>query len=184
MTIDNATLLEVRRRAERLFSPAEIEIAVCRMADEITARIGTHQPLLLTLMTGGLVPTALLLPHLDFPLQVDYLHLTRYGQATTGGELSWLREPALPLAGRTVLLVDDLLDRGITLQAAVESCRARGAAEVLTAVLIHKEMPTRPGLERTDFAALRSPDRYLFGYGMDYKTYWRNAPGIFAAVDS
>jgi len=150
------------------------------MAMRITVRLRTAAPVLLATMTGGLVPTALLLPHLDFPLEVDYLHITRYGTALSGGGIAWIRRPPAAISGRTVLLVDDLLDRGITLQAAVEECLQQGAREVLTAVLIHKEMASRPGLARTDFHALSTPDRYLFGYGMDYKGWWRNGPGIYA----
>jgi hypoxanthine phosphoribosyltransferase len=169
-----------RAEADLLYTPAEIAAAVEAMAARITARLGSAQPLLLATMTGGLVPTALLMPHLDFPLQLDYIHLTRYGTAITGGGIDWIKRPPPAVSDRTVLIIDDLLDRGLTLQAAVAECVQLGARAVLTAVLIHKEMPTRPGLARTDFHALATPDRYLFGYGMDYKTWWRNSPGIYA----
>jgi hypoxanthine phosphoribosyltransferase len=173
-------ILRVQQQADLLFSPAEINAAVVAMAESITARIGTAHPLLLATMTGGLVPTALLLPHLHFPLQLDYLHVTRYGTAITGGQIEWVKRPPEAVRGRTVLIIDDLLDRGLTLQEAAAECARLGARETLTAVLVHKEMATRPGLARTDFCALATPDRYLFGYGMDYKTYWRNGPGIYA----
>lgn len=169
-----------RADADLLFTSAQIETAVRSMAARITERLGASQPLLLATMTGGLVPTALLLPHLDFPLQLDYLHLTRYGAAISGGEIEWIRRPPNAVLGRSVLIVDDLLDRGQTLQAAVMECARLGARETLTAVLVLKEMATRPGLAKTDFYALTTPDRYLFGYGMDYKTFWRNGPGIYA----
>ncbi len=177
---DLAEILSVQEQADLLFSPEEINAAVVVMAARITARIGNSQPLLLATMTGGLVPTALLLPHLHFPLQLDYLHVTRYGSALSGGQIEWLKRPPNAVHGRTVLIIDDLLDRGVTLQAAAEECTYLGARETLTAVLVRKEMATRPGLAHTDFCALSTPDRYLFGYGMDYKTYWRNGPGIYA----
>ena len=173
-------VLKVRAEAVCLYNVAEIEAAVSRMAATITTRLAGTEPLLLVAMTGGLVPAALLLPHLEFPLQVDYLHATRYGRATTGGQLEWIRRPPASVAGRTVLLVDDLLDHGLTLQAAADECRAMHAAEVLTAVLVVKDIADRPGLKTTDFHALTTPDRYLFGYGMDYKSFWRNSPGIYA----
>ena len=135
-------------------------------------------------MSGGLVPLSMLLTRLEFPLQVDYAHLTRYGSSTAGGELRWLRRPPEAVRGRTVLVVDDLLDHGITLSAVVEACRALGAAEVLTAVLVTKQVHDRSGLARTDFSALTVPDEYLFGYGMDYKTWLRNAPGIYAVNEA
>lgn len=169
-----------RAEADCLYTGEEVAAAADRMAAAITARLHDANPLLLVTMTGGLVPAALLLARLDFPLQVDYIHLTRYGAATSGGTIEWRKRPSAAVAGRTVLLVDDLLDHGLTLAAAVEELRAEGAREVLTAVLVVKEMQNRPGLDAVDFHALVTPDRYLFGAGMDYKTYWRNCAGVYA----
>lgn len=176
-------ILMARENADRLFSMAEIETAMDAMASAINDRLRHRNPLLLAVMTGGLFPTGMLLARLDFPLQMDYIHPTRYGDHTSGGELQWIREPPADLAGRTVLLIDDLLDHGLTLQAAVERCLDNNAEEVLTAVLLVKSMRERAGLAVTDFFGLTSADRYVFGAGMDYKTYWRNCPGIFAVKD-
>ena len=175
-----AELARVRAEADCLYTAAEVDAAVDRMALDITARLADRNPLMLATMTGGMVMASLLMPRLEFPLELDYLHLTRYGAATSGGEIRWIKEPPASVAGRCVLLVDDLLDYGLTLEAAVAGCRARGAAEVLTAVLVVKDIVDRPGLEHADFHALVTPDRFLFGYGMDYKHYWRNGGGIFA----
>ena len=170
----------VRADADCLWTREQLEAACDRMAVSITARLADQNPLLLVVMTGGLVPGAMLLSRLEFPLQVDYIHLTRYGAATVGGAIEWIRRPPASLAGRTVLLIDDLLDHGLTLQAAVNECEAMGAREVLTAVLAVKQMAHRAGLPAVDFHAVETPDRYLFGYGMDYKSWWRNGGGIFA----
>lgn len=169
-----------RDEADCLYTGAEVAAACDRMAHAITARLRDANPLLLVTMTGGLVPAGLLLSRLDFPLQVDYIHLTRYGQVTQGGAIEWRKRPPARIAQRTVLIVDDLLDHGLTLAAADEACRQAGALEVLTAVLVVKQIEHRPGLPRVDFHALETPDRYLFGAGMDYKTYWRNCAGIYA----
>ena len=174
----------VRHIAERLFSPTEIELSVDTMALAISERLAEKNPLVLAIMTGGMVPAGMLMTRLTFPLEIDYIHLTRYGTSTSGGEIQWLRQPPADLQGRTVLLVDDLLDRGITLQSAVERCYENGAHEVLTAVLLVKQIPDRPGLAATDFFALATTDRYVFGFGMDYKKYWRNCPGIFAVKNA
>jgi hypoxanthine phosphoribosyltransferase len=176
-------IINTRANADRLFTSAEIDESMDRMAAEITDRIGDRNPLFLVVMTGGMVPATMLLNRLNFPLQVDYIHLTRYGDKTIGGELEWVCRPPSALGDRTVLLIDDLLDQGVTLQAAVDVCRENGALEVLTAVLLVKTIEQRAGVQETDFFGLSSPDRYVFGYGMDYKTYWRNAPGIFAVSD-
>jgi hypoxanthine phosphoribosyltransferase len=182
--VSNEDIIDARQTADRLFSVAEVEASMDRMARAITDRLRHSNPLILTVMTGGMMPTGMLLTRLDFPLQVDYIHLTRYGDKTTGGEIQWIRQPPAELSGRTILLVDDLLDRGETLQTAVDRCHHNGAGEVLTAVLLVKSVAQRAGLAKTDFHALTAPDRYVFGFGMDYKHYWRNGPGIFAVRGS
>ena len=174
---------DVRTQAQCLASKDEIEAAFDRMALAITEKLSQTNPLLIAIMTGGIVPLAMLLPRLGFPLQVDYTHLTRYGMRTTGGELRWVKKPPEAVQGRTVLLVDDLLDHGITLAAVADECRRLGAAEVMTSVLVTKTIEQRAGLSHTDFSGMSLPDKYLFGYGMDYKTYLRNAPGVFAVTD-
>lgn len=178
--VDLAHLMEVRAKADLVCSSAGLETAIQEMAAQIAARLRNSTPLVLVAMNGGLMPAAALLRHLDFPLEVDYLHPTRYGSALTGGEIHWLKRPPASVAGRTVLLVDDILDLGLTLDAARKACLELGAAEVLTAVLVHKDIGTRPGLAAADFHAITAPDRYLFGYGMDYKGWWRNLDGIYA----
>lgn len=175
-------ILDVRAAAEQLYDMATVECAVDAMAVAITAKLHDKNPLLLTVMTGGIVPAGMLLQRLDFPLQLDYIHVTRYGDKTSGGEITWVKPPP-DVEGRTVLLVDDLLDHGLTLQAAVERCLELGAASVLTAVLFVKRIENRGGLANTDFHALETDDRYLFGLGMDYKHYWRNGPGVFAVPE-
>ncbi|MGE0383869.1 MAG: hypoxanthine-guanine phosphoribosyltransferase [Gammaproteobacteria bacterium] len=175
-------ILQVRNAAERVFSPEQIAAAVKTMAGRIAARIGDRNPLLLGVMVGGVVPLGLLLTHLDFPLEVDYIHATRYRGATRGGVLHWLRDTPASVAGRCVLVVDDVLDEGHTLAAIRDQLLGRGAAEVLTAVLVEKRLPRQDSIPHADFAALECEDRYLFGYGMDYRGYLRNAPGVFAVA--
>lgn len=182
--VDRAHLEQIREQADLICSGPEIETALRDMAHRITARLHDSRPLLLVAMNGGLMPAAALLRHLDFPLEVDYLHPTRYGSALTGGEIHWIKRPPASVAGRTVLLVDDILDLGLTLAAARAACFEMGAAEVLTAVLVHKDIGARPGLAAADFQGITAPDRYLFGYGMDYKGWWRNLDSIYAVHDT
>ena len=166
--------------ADRLYTLGQVEDGITALAGRINQELGALNPILLPIMNGGLTIAAGLLRHLAFPLQLDYMHVTRYRDSTSGGSLDWIYEPRITLADRHVLLIDDLLDHGITLEAAVNYCRGKGASSVRTAVLIVKDLQQRPGLQSVDYCALEAPDRYLFGYGMDYKTYWRNAPGIYA----
>lgn len=177
-------LLTVRRSARELHSLAEVDRAVAHMAAAISRDYAGRDPLVITVMNGGVVLAGRILPLLDFPLQTDYLHATRYQGATSGGELHWIARPRQALAGRHLLILDDILDVGSTLLAITAACRAEGAASVATAVLVDKrhERKAAPGL-KADYTALEVEDAYVFGCGMDYKHYWRNAPGIFATVE-
>lgn len=89
--------------------------------------------------------------------------------------------PMIEFRDRPVLIIDDILDEGHTLAAIIDYCREQGAASVQCAVLVDKqhERKARPDL-KADYVGLEVEDRYIFGYGMDYQGYWRNAPGIYA----
>lgn len=168
--------------AECLVQGAAVEAAIARLAQRLTADCAGQHPLLLCVVKGGIVFCGKLLTQLPFPLELDYVHATRYGDATRGGEkIDWKALPSTPLAGRHVLLVDDILDVGATLLAIEAHCLSAGAASVRSVVLVEKQhaRKARAGL-RADYAALAVPDRYVFGYGMDLHGHWRNAPGIYA----
>lgn len=157
----------------------QAELALDKMAAAITVRHENNNLLIVCVMNGGLVVTGCLLSRLDFPLEQDYMHATRYRGELQGGELNWLVEPQHALKNRHVLIVDDILDEGYTLAAIVKHCQKSGAAEVETAVLVEKMHNRKQGI-KANYVGLEIEDRYLFGYGMDYKGYLRNAPGIFA----
>lgn len=167
-------------RAQLLVTPEAMEQAMDRMAADITDRLNGTDPLVLCVMSGGVVVTGRLLPRLHFQLRLDYVHATRYQGETQGGALRWLYRPSEAIRGQQVLVVDDILDEGITLDAVVRACEADGAAGVTTAVLVAKRRPHR---READFVGVEVPDRYLFGYGLDYKGYFRNAAGIYAISD-
>jgi hypoxanthine phosphoribosyltransferase len=179
MAITPQEAQRVYEEADCLYDRAQVETAIAQMAGEITHAIATENPLVLCVMSGALIPAGILLTHLDFPLELDYVHATRYRGATSGGEINWLVRPRTPVQGRTVLVVDDILDEGLTLAAILEDLRHQGARQVLSAVLVDKLHDRKQGL-KADFVALQVDDRYVFGYGMDYKEYLRNAPGIYA----
>lgn len=182
------TLLEevcrIRAEAECIASAGEVTAAFERLAQEITLRLKDANPLIYAVMHGGLIVAGRLVARLDFPLELSYLHATRYGHALQGTVLDWRVKPTENVAGRTVLVIDDIHDEGVTLDAICAYLRAEGAAEVLSAVLVHKnhQRKARPGM-RADFTGLNAPDRFLFGSGMDYKGYWRNLPGIYAVKE-
>jgi hypoxanthine phosphoribosyltransferase len=174
---------KVEAEADILYSEQEVEAAIDRMAKEITGALAGTDPLVLCVLIGGVIPTGKLLPRLRFPLTLDSIHATRYRGGLSGSDIEWILKPRQPLQGRTVLVIDDVLDEGITLQAICDYCKDRGAKAVYSAVLVNKLLD-RAKPHRADFLGLQADDRYLFGYGMDYKGYLRNAAGIYACKDS
>jgi len=179
MTITAKEAAETLAAAQCCYNKAEVENAIDRMAKEITEQLGQLEPLLLCVMNGGLIITGDLLLRLDFALDYDYIHATRYAGKTRGSELNWISKPHKSIAGRHVLIIDDILDEGITLQELIAYCKAENVASVHTAVLVNK-LHNRKTLATADFIGLDVEDRYVFGYGMDYKGYLRNVPGIYA----
>lgn len=181
MAITPEEAQQVFRNADCLYDLEQVEAAIDAMAAAITARLGTSDPVVLSVMNGGLIPAGRLLTRLDFPLRQGYIHATRYRETTQGHDLNWVHRPDFSLRGQTVLIIDDILDEGYTLEALIEACREMGAAEVYSALLCEKEHDRGVDIQG-DFIGLKVPDRYVFGYGMDYKGYLRNAPGIYAVA--
>ncbi|MFN4342227.1 MAG: hypoxanthine-guanine phosphoribosyltransferase [Azonexus sp.] len=178
-----------QQRAQAMLANAEVvhdEAAVQKALDDvaaaISARLADKYPLVLCVMTGGVVFCGHLITRLPFPLDFDYLHATRYGPETQGGKISWRTAPWTSVKGRSVLVVDDILDEGVTLAAVKESLFRLGAAEVLTAVFADKLNGKRKPLS-ADFVGLTVPDRFVFGFGMDAGGAWRNLPAIYAMKD-
>ena len=169
----------VLQQADLIHSQHAIESALDRMALAITERLQDKNPLVVCVMMGGLMPTAFLISRLKFPFQLDYIHATRYRGKTSGGELHWIARAQQNLRDRMVLLVDDILDEGHTLKSIVDDCLAHGAKDVLTAVALSKDHGRGQAMQAT-FVGLTVPDRYVFGFGMDYKEYWRALPAVYA----
>ena len=165
--------------ADLIFSEADVRAAIDRLADDITGKLSDKLPLALCVMTGGLYLAGAMLSKLQFPLEVDYVHASRYRGETEGGRLEWLAEPHLDVEGRTILLLDDILDEGHTLAAIRDRLIVLGAMDVKIAVLVEKALDhTKP--IGADFVGLRVPNRYVFGCGMDAYGWWRNLPEIRA----
>jgi len=168
--------------ADLVHSEEAVQAALTHVAGLIRERLADKNPLVLCVMTGGVIFCGQLLPKLDFPIDFDYLHATRYGPETQGGKISWRMAPWTSVKGRTVLVVDDILDEGVTLAAVKESLTRLGAAEVLLAVFTDK-LNGKAKPIAADFVGLTVPDRFVFGYGMDVDGAWRNLPAIYAMKD-
>jgi hypoxanthine phosphoribosyltransferase len=174
---------ELLANAELIHSEETVQAALAEVAGRIHKRLVDKNPLVLCVMTGGVIFTGQLLPRLDFPLDFDYLHATRYGADTQGGKISWRMAPWTSVKGRTVLVVDDILDEGVTLAAVKDSLLHLGAAEVLLAVFTDKKNGKQKPIA-ADFVGLDVPDRFVFGYGMDVDGAWRNLPAIYAMKEA
>lgn len=169
----------IQATADLLYSERQVEAALDNMAVAICAELANSNPLVLCVLNGGIVVAGKLLTRLDFPLNIDSINATRYQNQTSGGTIEWQLKPGTPLKGRAVLIIDDILDEGITLSAIKDYCLEQGAVAVFTAVLVDKDLGREKPLH-ADFVGLQTENRYLFGYGMDYKGYLRNAAGIYA----
>lgn len=167
-------------RAELLYDRRRIDAEVARLGGEIGAALGGEVPLYLPVMNGALIFAGALALAIRGDLEFDYTHATRYHGSTQGAQLEWIKRPRANLAGRTALLVDDILDEGYTLRAMRDYCLEQGARRALIAVLcVKRHGRAAPGID-ADFIGLEVPDRYVFGFGMDYYEQGRNLPGIYA----
>jgi hypoxanthine phosphoribosyltransferase len=173
----------VRGTAECLHDVASVQAAYDRLAASITAQYATLNPLVLVVMIGGTIPAAEILKRLTFAFDVDYLHATRYRGATKGGGLIWKRQQEKPLAGRHVLVIDDILDEGHTLVAIRKALLEFHPESLRVAVLAEKIHDRRAEGAMAEFIGLKVGDRYVFGCGMDYKEYWRQLPAIYAVAE-
>ena len=163
-------------------SAADVQAALERLAADIGSRLSGDCPLVLPVMGGAIIFAGQLLPRLAFALEFDYLHVTRYRGAIHGGAMEWKVLPGKEVAGRVVLVLDDILDEGETLAAVRDKLLELGAARVYTAVLTDKANGLVKPIQ-ADFVGLSVPDRYVFGCGMDAYGYWRNLPAIHALKD-
>lgn len=170
---------KVFEQSDEVCSAQAAVAAVDRVAGEITAKLAQEFPLVLAVMGGAVVFAGQLLPRLPFPLEFDYLHVTRYRDGTRGGAIDWKVWPRDNVAGRTVLVVDDILDEGHTLAEVKARILAEGAKKFYCAVFADKELGHAKPIA-ADFAGVSLPDRYVFGFGMDIAGAWRNLPAVRA----
>jgi hypoxanthine phosphoribosyltransferase len=173
-------LQQVLQQAELIFDTVDIDSAIDKLAQRLTERLGNVAPLVLCVMQGGLMFTARIMPLLPLDAEFDYIHATRYGHNTSGDVLEWQAYPKKKLENRTVLILDDILDEGHTLAAIEQYCRQQGAKDVISAVLLQKRHERLKPDMRCEYVALEVDDRYVFGYGMDYKGKLRHLNRIYA----
>lgn len=183
MSSKEHSLKDAMPNAEIVVDRDTIHDGISRIARKIAKDYGDEVPVMMTVLHGGLPFAAFLAMAIgDEGLDVsfDYAHATRYQGGTRGHELVWKAKPTCDLNGRRVLLTDDILDEGLTLKAIKEWCLEQGAKDVRIAALSVKQHDRAiPGLT-ADYVAVDVPDRYVFGFGMDYYEQGRNLPDIWA----
>lgn len=168
--------------AELIRTAEEAQAALQRVAREVNAALADTHPLVLSVMGGAVVFAGQLLPLLEFPLDFDYVQVSRYRDACRGGQLHWKVAPCENVRGRVVLVLDDILDEGETLLAIRQRVMEMGADKFYSAVFADKRHGrTKP--IHADFVGLDLPDRFVFGYGMDIEGAWRNLPAIYAVKE-
>lgn len=178
--MDTSNPAQLLEQAELIHSSHVVEAAITRLSHEITQVMEDSKPVVICVMGGGIVFAGQLLTKLNFALEVDYVHASRYHNETVGKVLVWKALPKLDLTGRIVLLIDDILDEGITLKEIKEKCLSLGADKVLSAVLVEKKLSHVNKPIMADFVGLEVPNKYVFGYGMDAYGWWRNLSSIYA----
>ena len=183
MTATPAEAWRILEEAEEICSAECVSREVARVAQEITMKLRELSPVVLGVMRGSVMFAGQLLPQLRFPLEFDYLDVTRYRSTTVGGEITWKVTPGTAVAGRVVLVIDDILDEGHTLSAVREKLLGAGATEVYSAVFADKDTGLAKPV-KADFIGVTVPNRYVFGFGMDVYGVWRNLPAVYALKDS
>ena len=178
--MDPAEYTRVLESADLVWSETDVNAAYARLARDISSVLSASTPLIIPVMMGGMVPASRIVSQLRFPVEIDYVHATRYRGDVRGRTLEWIAHPSSDFKGRSVLVVDDILDEGVTLAAIIAHCRELGALEIYCAVLVDKQIGRPRVFTRADFTGLEVDDRYVFGCGMDYRGYFRNLPAIYA----
>jgi hypoxanthine phosphoribosyltransferase len=171
---------EIYSNSTLLADKQDVTAAVERMAEAINGRYVDQEIILLIVMTGAVMPAAWLASRLKMPIQMDFVHATRYAGQTEGGEIEFRVPPRLNLEGQDVLIIDDIYDIGLTLQMIERYCESRGARSVTSAVLVRKIHDRETTGKLPAFIGMEVEDRYLFGCGMDAYEHWRHLDEIRA----
>jgi hypoxanthine phosphoribosyltransferase len=171
---------ELLKRSSVIADRQQVEAAIDRMATAVNDHYGDREITLLIVMTGAVMSAAWLAAKLRMPVQMDFVHATRYAGQTEGGEIEFRVPPRLNIEGHDVLIIDDIYDIGLTLQMIEKYCESRGARTVNSAVLVRKVHDRETTAKRPEFVGMEVKDKYIFGCGMDAYEHWRHLDEIWA----
>ncbi len=163
--------------SETVFSEEEIRRRVREMGREITEAYEPGEAVLvLGLLKGSFIFLADLVRAVELPLHVDFLVVTSYAGTESTGEVELLYDPEMSLEGRDVLVVEDIIDSGTTLQRLIPHLEARSPRSLEICALLHKRLVTLPLEPR--WVGFDAPEKFLVGYGLDYSENYRHLPYI------
>ena len=153
-----------------------------RVADEINRDLAGSNPLFLSVLNGSFMFTADLMKHITIPCEISFIKLASYQGVTSTGTIKEVIGINEDLVGRTVVIVEDIVDTGLTMQRLLETLGTRGIKEVYIASLLVKPEKLKVDLD-IKYVAMRIPNDFIVGYGLDYDGYGRNYPDIYTVVD-
>lgn len=163
-------------------SRKEIEKEVKRVAEEINNDYKGKKPLLLGVLNGCFMFVSDLMKNLDIECEISFVKLSSYQGTTTTGTIREVLGLAESIAGRDIIIVEDIVDTGLTMQRMIESLGTREPASIAIASLFTKPARLKVPVD-IKYSAFTIPDRFIVGYGLDYDGLGRNLPDIYDAVD-
>lgn len=167
--------IAVDKNAKPLYSKQQLLANLQIVAEQISKDYQDKKLICLCVLNGGIVTLGQLLPLITCSVLVDSIHLTRYtGKTTASDTIKWKSKPSINLKGLDVLLVDDILDEGITLFELSKYCKTQKANSVKSMVLVNKKHNRKFENIKADYVACEVPDKYVYGFGMDFKEFGRN----------
>jgi hypoxanthine phosphoribosyltransferase len=171
-------------RFRRMITAEEIGRGIARVAVQLTGRYAGVKPVVLCVLNGAALFHADLIRQMPFPLEVDYMRVASYhGGLSSTGTLNFTAEPGTQIRGRNVIVVEDIVDSGRTVESIRDYCINAGAESVEVATLLYKRQAHQMGAP-PEYAAFEIPDRFVIGFGLDYRNEGRNLPAVYVLDES
>lgn len=170
------------KRFTPFISAEKIEKEVARVANEINRDLEGTNPLFLSVLNGSFIFTADLMRHLTLPSEVSFVKLASYAGTSSTGKVKDLVGLGDNIEGRTVVIVEDIVDTGVTMKHLLETLQAKHPKEIRICTLLLKPDKLKVDLH-IDYVAMRIPNDFIVGYGLDYDGLGRNYREIYTVVE-
>ena len=177
------SVIQIKDKRFKTFIPEEqIMKEVARVADEINRDLSGTNPLFISVLNGSFMFTADLMKHLTMPCEVSFVKLASYEGTSSTGKVKELVGLGDDITGRTVVIVEDIVDTGLTMKQLVETLRARGPKDIKIATLLVKPGKLKVELD-INYVAMNIPNDFIVGYGLDYDGLGRNYRDIYTVIE-